>query len=86
MGITTRTTFLFGPTFMIGLTQIVIAYFVWFLKVKYVLVKSFFEPGYRCPLSYLVMDGAGNKWKTNVEIMNERLYEICQCGKVQFSV
>ena len=32
--------YLFGPTIMIGRTQIVIAYSVRFLKVKYVLVNS----------------------------------------------
>ena len=47
------------------------------LKVEYVLVKYLFEFGFSCPLSYLVMDGAGNKCKTGVEAMNERVYEIC---------
>ena len=68
---------------MIGHTQIDIAYSVRLLNV---LVKSLFESGSSCPLSCLVMDAAGNKWKTGIEVMNERVYEICQCGNVQFSV
>ena len=65
---------------MLGHTQIVIAYSVRFLKVEYVLVKSLIESGSSRPLSYLVMDGAGNNWKTGVDVMSELM------KSVQFSV
>ena len=61
---------------MLGPTQIVTAYSVWFLRVEYDLIMSLFESGSSCPLSYLVMDGAGNKWNTGVDIMNDRFNKI----------
>ena len=71
---------------MLGHTHISIDYFVRFLKVEYVVVKSSFESGSSCPLPYLAMDGAGNNWKTGMEIMNKIIDKICQCENVQFSV
>ena len=44
---------------------------------------TLFESRSSCPLSFLVMDGAGNKWKAGVEVMNESVYDICSVSCAQ---